>query len=130
MISSVNATPQIREDLLRDPRYPLHTIADELLPYLQILADQFHPKHVILFGSYADGVPNVHSDVDLLIIKDTNVSSLAMRKEILKSWRPIRWSATPLPIELLVVSPFEHQKRINAGGSFYESITKNGISLM
>lgn len=130
MISSAGVTFQIREDLLRDPRYPLHTIANELLPYLQVLAEQFQPKQVILFGSYANGTPTEHSDVDLLIIKDTNVSSLAMRREILKSWRPIRWSSTPLPIELLVVSPFEHQERIDAGGSFYESITKNGLFLM
>ena len=33
-------SPQIREDVLRDPRYPVHKIADQLLPYLQVLVEQ------------------------------------------------------------------------------------------
>ena len=32
------------------------------------LVDKFHPKRIILFGSYARGTANVHSDVDLLVI--------------------------------------------------------------
>jgi len=40
--------PQIREDVLRDPRYPVHRIADRLLPYLKVLVEQFQPEQVIL----------------------------------------------------------------------------------
>lgn len=49
--------PQIREDLIRDPRHPVHQIADQFLPYLRILVAQFHPEQVILFGSHAYGHP-------------------------------------------------------------------------
>ena len=56
--------PVIREDALRDPRYPVHRIADRLLPYLQVLVEQFQPQQVILFGSYAYGNPDENSDVD------------------------------------------------------------------
>ena len=48
----------IREDTLRDPRYPVHRIADRLLPYLRVLVEQFKPEQVILFGSYAYGNPD------------------------------------------------------------------------
>lgn len=131
MTQSVSEVPQIREDVLRNPRYPVHAIADDLLPYLKVLADQFHPEQVMLFGSYANGVPTRDSDVDLLIVKDLAASSLATRRAILKAWRPVRWSSsTPLPIELLVVSQFEHQARIAAQGSFYKSITTHGLPLM
>ena len=54
---SVSAIPAIREDVLRDPRYPVHRIADRLLPYLRVLVEQFRPAQVILFGSYACGQP-------------------------------------------------------------------------
>lgn len=32
------------------------------------LADRFHPDRIILFGSYARGTADKHSDVDLLVI--------------------------------------------------------------
>lgn len=32
------------------------------------LADRFHPDRIILFGSYATGTADKHSDVDLLVI--------------------------------------------------------------
>ena len=64
---SVINTVAIREDVLRDARYPVHQIAERLLPYLRVLVEQFHPQQVILFGSYAYGAPNEHSDVDLLV---------------------------------------------------------------
>ncbi|MEK6790690.1 MAG: nucleotidyltransferase domain-containing protein [Deltaproteobacteria bacterium] len=32
------------------------------------LADKFHPDRIILFGSYARGTADKHSDVDLLVI--------------------------------------------------------------
>ncbi len=120
-------TSTIREDVLRDPRYPVHRIADRLLPYLQVLVEQFHPEQVILFGSYAYGDPNEHSDVDLLVIKNIEHSSVSERRAILKAWRPIRWAANSLPFELILVSPADHLKRLNKGGGFYASINKEGL---
>lgn len=131
MTPNINKCPQIREDVLRDPSHPVHAIADFLLPYLRVLADQFSPQQVMLFGSYANGHPTPDSDVDLLLITDVPASSLATRREILKAWRDVRWSSpTPLPIELLVVSPVDYQARINARGRFYQSITDEGVRLI
>ena len=50
-------TASIREDVLRDPRYPVRRIADQLVPYLKVIVEQFHPEQVILFGSYSVGFP-------------------------------------------------------------------------
>jgi len=33
----------------------------------------YHPQRVILFGSYAHGIPTHESDIDLLVIKDDNI---------------------------------------------------------
>ena len=32
------------------------------------IAERFRPERIILFGSYADGHPDEHSDVDLLVL--------------------------------------------------------------
>jgi predicted nucleotidyltransferase len=36
------------------------------------IEEQYRPKKIILFGSYAYGEPTQDSDVDLLIIKNTD----------------------------------------------------------
>ena len=35
--------------------------------YAHEIARRFKPKRIILFGSYTDGEPDDHSDVDLLV---------------------------------------------------------------
>ena len=57
---------KLKENILRDTQYPVHAIADKLLPYLNIIVEKFEPEQVVLFGSYAYGRPTVNSDVDLL----------------------------------------------------------------
>ena len=84
-VSTTTATTlAIREDVLRDPRYPVHKIADRLLPYLRVLVEQFHPEQVILFGSCAYGHPDLHSDVDLLVVKELERSPVKEAAAILK----------------------------------------------
>lgn len=38
----------------------------------QQIVERFHPKKVILFGSYAFGKPTRDSDVDLLVVMETD----------------------------------------------------------
>jgi len=120
---------QIKEDVLRDPRYPVHRIADKLLPYLQVLVEQFSPIRVILFGSFAYGNPDEHSDVDLLVVREMTHSSVEERRNIMKAWRPIRYRGESLPFELLVVSPQQHEERIRRAGGFYSTIVRDGLAL-
>jgi len=54
---------------LRDASRPIHRIAERLEPYLRVLVERIKPEKVILFGSYAYGEPDEHSDVDLLVIR-------------------------------------------------------------
>ena len=123
------AVPMLREDVLRDLRFPVHKIADRLLPYLHVLLEQFQPEQVILFGSYACGQPNRHSDVDLLIVKDLKQSPVREAAEILKAWRPIRWSGDSIPFELLIETPASHEDRAEKQGSFYAEAVRSGLRL-
>lgn len=124
-----SVAPAIREPVLRDPQYPVHKIADRLLPYLRILVEQFHPRQVILFGSYAHGQPDAHSDVDLIIVKDLHRSPVQELVEIMKAWRSIRWQGNSIPFELLIETPANHEIRARQPGSFYSEAVRTGLRL-
>lgn len=123
-------TPAIREDVLHDPRYPVHNIADKLLPYLRVLVEQFHPQQVILFGSYAYGEPDVDSDVDLLVVKPINRTRLQDKVAIRSAWWPILISSFPLSFDLLLAGPDEHAERRERGSAYYKEITEKGLRLV
>ena len=90
MKHSTIVSPQIRENVLRDPHYTVHRIADQLRPYLQVLVEQFRPEQVILFGSYAYGEPTPDSDVDLLVVKEIANSSVSDATSIRRAVRHLR----------------------------------------
>ena len=119
----------IREQALRDPQVPVHKIADQLLPYLRVLVEQFHAQQIILFGSYAYGQPDAHSDIDLIIVKQMEQSPVRELREILKAWRPIRWQGNSLPFELVIETPTTHERRASQPGSFYAQAVRNGLRL-
>src|SRR5689334_22867681 len=43
------------------------SVGRSLRPAVQRIVDGLNPEKIILFGSYAYGKPNPHSDVDLLV---------------------------------------------------------------
>ncbi len=122
-------TVAIREDVLRDPRYPVHKIADKLLPYLRVLVEQFQPQQVILFGSYAYGEPDEHSDVDLLVVKEIKQSRLRDAVEIQRAWFPLLLSGLRLDVQLVVETPDRHTRRLASGEPYYGEIASHGLTL-
>lgn len=127
---SVATTPVIREDTLRDPRYPVHGIADRLLPYLQVLVEHFQPEQVILFGSYAHGRPSANSDVDLLVVKELAESVLKDKIRIRRAWWKMPRREPLLPFDLILVSPQRHRERLENAGGFYDEIIRKGLRLV
>lgn len=127
--SNGDMSPALDERLLRDPRYPVHKIANQLVPYLRVLVERFHPQQVILFGSYAYGNPNEHSDVDLLIVKPLEQSPVREAISMRKAWRPVRASVGSLPFDLIVTSPEDHKHRLSHSAGFYEEIVQRGLKL-
>jgi hypothetical protein len=116
--------------VLRDPRYPVHQIADQLLPYLRVLVEQFHPQQVILFGSYAYGQPDIHSDVDLLVVKEVKTSIFKDKLAIRAAWWPLLVRHAPLSFDLLLAAPHEHTQRSQRCGAYYQEITGKGLRLV
>ncbi len=75
----------------------------------------------MLFGSYAYGAPTADSDVDLLVILDTD----APRRE--RSWLVSRWLIPrPFPVDILVKTPQEIEQALAGRDFFIQEIMAHG----
>lgn len=88
------------------------------------IVENFNPEKIILFGSYAKGKPDKGSDLDLLIIADSNLPSYKRTRPIKNFLRGIGF-----PIDLLVYTPDEVESWSNVPLAFVTKVIKNGIVL-
>ena len=72
------------------------------------IAIKFNPDKIILFGSYATGNPNNDSDIDLLIIKDSDLPRHKRSFDIQKS---LIGSMIPMDILVYTTKEFEQEKK-------------------
>lgn len=93
---------------------------DTIQWFCQEVVDKFQPEKIILFGSYAYGEPNQDSDVDLLVI-------LPVEGEPVEKAIEIRQSIDyHFPLDLLVRSSEQLQKRVEMGDFFIQEILQKG----
>ena len=83
------------------------------------VAERFHPKKVILFGSYAYGQPHADSDVDILVIMPT-------RNELDQAVKICLAVPYQFPLDLLVRTPKNVAWRLAEGDSFLRDIMERG----
>lgn len=70
---------------------------------VQTIAEKFHPRKIVLFGSYANGSPTPDSDLDLLIVMDSDQPRRYKRAVPIHGlFRP-----KPCPMDILVYTPDE-----------------------
>ena len=87
--------------------------------YARQVAERFKPEKIILFGSFAYGEPNEHSDVDLLVV-------MPCANEMSQSVRIQTAFEAPFPMDLIVRTPTRLQRRIEEGNWFLREITEKG----
>ena len=90
------------------------------------LKEQYQPEKIILYGSYAYGNPNEESDIDLLIIKDTNERPIDRRITVRRLISDIR---NKIPFSSLVLTPEEISHHLTIGDDFLKEITNKGLVL-
>jgi predicted nucleotidyltransferase len=83
------------------------------------IAIRFNPDKIILFGSYAAGNPNNDSDLDLLIIQDTNLPRHKRSFDIQKSL-----IGSMIPMDILVYTKNEFEQEKEEKHSFLSSAIK------
>jgi predicted nucleotidyltransferase len=79
---------------------------------------------VILFGSYARGEAGDNSDVDLMIIAESDLPRYKRSRELYKLFRPY-----PFGMDLIVYTPQEIEKGKESPVSFVSTILRDGKTL-
>jgi predicted nucleotidyltransferase len=95
----------------------------EIERIIKRIAEGYRPLKVILFGSHAWGEPTEDSDIDLLIVKETS-------ERFIDRWVAVReLIADPkrrVPVEPIVMTPEELDRRIARGDQFFKQIVTQG----
>lgn len=81
----------------------------------------YDPEKIILFGSYATENPSVNSDIDLFIIKD---SDLPRPQRTMQIRRMLFGSG--IPIDLIVYTPREVESEKDEKYSFVYEVLNSG----
>ena len=84
------------------------------------IAKKFNPDKIILFGSYANGTPNDDSDLDLLIVQETDLP-MHKRGTDIRLWL----IGAMIPIDILIYTQSEFEKEKKRSTSFLSSAIKN-----
>ncbi len=95
---------------------------NQIEAYCRVLAREFKPKKIILFGSYAGGKPTRESDVDLVVIMAFRGSDT---KQVVEMQMQV---GAPFPLDLLLWQPERLQRSdyftrevLGGGKVMYES---------
>ena len=94
-----------------------------ILNLVNQIVDRFNPQKIILFGSYAYGSPRPESDVDLLVVMDSQLSELEQAATICRAI-PYRFG-----LDLVVYTPAHLNQRLEWGDLFLREIMQKGITL-
>jgi len=79
---------------------------------------------VILFGSHARGEADENSDVDLMIIAESDLPRFKRSRRLYKLFRPY-----PFSMDLLVYTPLEVEKGKKSNISFVSTVLREGKTL-
>jgi predicted nucleotidyltransferase len=85
---------------------------------------ELKPEKIILFGSYAYGNPTPDSDVDLLVVVETDGKNKEVYRAVSKILYPRQF-----PVDILIKTPEEVEAGLKGGtdnGFFIREILKKG----
>ena len=103
--------------LERRKRIPMRAI----YAVAKAIAEHFEPEKIILFGSYAYGQPRPSSDVDLLIVIETDLTPREQRLAISRALSP-----KPFGIDIIARTSADLELRIAQGDYFLRDIVRKG----
>ena len=86
------------------------------------IAENYDPDKIILFGSYATGTASDDSDLDFIIVKETNKPKHRRGREV----RRFLLGAM-IPIDLKIYTPNEFENERSFHLSFLNSALKDSI---
>jgi uncharacterized protein len=103
------------------PRGCAQRVSATLPQAVERIARELQPEAIILFGSYAYGQPTPDSDVDLLVIWETELPHLERYLAVSQLLAP-----RPFPVDILVKTPKELAQALASGDFFLKEIVSQG----
>lgn len=94
----------------------------EIEEVLKIIEETEKPDQIIIFGSYSNESANEDSDLDLLIIKNSDIPPHKRCRELRKKLRGIK-----IPLDLIMYTPSEIEEWKETKGAFITKILANGM---
>lgn len=99
---------------------------ENFLSEITSILKQYGSEKIILFGSYAYGIPKKDSDIDLLVIKnipenETRNFRLTLKKALWYKFGKLNYS-----FDIIVDDEQRINERILMGDLFYKEIYSNG----
>ncbi len=98
--------------------------ADKISEVIKKIVAGYNPEKIILFGSYAIGNQDENSDLDLFVIKDSDLPrpqrTFFVRKILL---------GTGIPIDIIVYTPSEIEKSKDDKHGFVYQVLNYGKTL-
>jgi predicted nucleotidyltransferase len=101
--------------LEKDNKLKISHLTDELINYIKDkIVSSIQPEKILMFGSYARGDSGQDSDLDLLVIKDSQQKNREIRREIDRLLTGRRFG-----IDIIVRKPEEVAENLKDGNPFY-----------
>ena len=97
---------------------------NEIKRVAERMAIAVNAEQVILFGSYARGDATEKSDVDLLIIAESDLPRFKRSRELYKLLKP-----HPFAMDIIVYTPQEIENGKKTDVSFVSTVLKEGKTL-
>jgi uncharacterized protein len=95
--------------------------ANTLASVTRTIVERFHPKRIVLFGSYARGDADEESDLDLFVEMETSRRPPERAIEIASVFGLHSW-----PMDIFVYTPQEVKRLKEEGGTLLEEIEREG----
>ncbi|MFP4220385.1 MAG: nucleotidyltransferase domain-containing protein [Phormidium sp.] len=95
-------------------------LSTEINRYVEVLKTHYQPQLIILFGSMVTGNTHDWSDIDLLIVKETNERFLDRIKSVMKLLNP------KVGVDILVYTPSEFEQLSKCRAFIRDEILKKG----
>lgn len=99
-------------------------IPKEITGLIKKISADYNSQKIILFGSYAWGIPNKDSDIDLCVVERT----VGNRRQRQLRLRRLLFG-TRVPVDILSYTPNEIKDRLSFGDFFIKNIITKGTVL-
>lgn len=86
------------------------------------IAAVFSPKMIIIFGSVARHEAGDHSDLDILVVMDTDLKGARRAAAIYRQTQEFM-----MPMDVLVMTPSEYEANKDNAHSFASEIVRTGV---